>query len=133
MNNRDLKPPGSAANPPIGTQLPALDGLRGVAILLVLLGHFAIYSSATSLDATVREILKCGWMGVDLFFVLSGYLITGILWRTREDPAYFLKFYARRALRIFPLYYAFIAAMLSLFAIFPHYRTQMAVSLANQA
>ena len=133
MKNCDEKPPGFAANPPIGTHLPALDGLRGVAILLVLLGHFDIYSSATALDATVREILKCGWMGVDLFFVLSGYLITGILWRTREDPAYFLKFYARRSLRIFPLYYAFVAAMLLIFAIFPHYRMEMAVSLANQA
>ncbi len=77
--------------------IPGLDGLRAVAFL-VLFGLHVDY-------------LQFGWMGVQLFFVLSGYLITGILLKMKENmPAgqYFFKFYARRFLRIFPLYYFFL-------------------------
>lgn len=87
--------------------LPQLDGLRGVAILIVLLGHIAS-----------RPIgLNIGWigplppLGVDLFFVLSGFLITGVLLRAKGKPHFFRNFYARRVLRIAPLYYALLIFM----------------------
>jgi peptidoglycan/LPS O-acetylase OafA/YrhL len=70
---------------------PSLDGLRGVAVLSVILYHVLHF--------------RPGWMGVDLFFVLSGFLITSILLDTKNSPAYFKNFYIKRLLRIFPLYY----------------------------
>lgn len=75
---------------------PALDGLRGIAILLVLFSHHFSFFPYTG---------AIGYYGVDLFFVLSGFLITDILLRTRNRGDYFKSFYYRRALRIFPVYY----------------------------
>ena len=86
----------------------SLDGLRGVAILLVLLFHCFEYLYLTGM----------GWMGVDLFFVLSGFLITRILLRTKSERGYFKNFYIKRTLRIFPLYYLFIIACLVLSLVF---------------
>ncbi len=88
--------------------IPALDGVRGLAILLVLLGH--TYDTMGHLKATwFGRVLtfggNWGWLGVDLFFVLSGFLITGILISTVSGPGYLRNFYLRRALRIFPLFY----------------------------
>jgi peptidoglycan/LPS O-acetylase OafA/YrhL len=80
------------------TFFPALDGLRAVAFLLVFLEHTAH--------------LPWGWSGVNVFFVLSGFLITGILWDTRDQPHRTRNFYVRRTLRIFPLYYGIFLALL---------------------
>ena len=96
--------------------LLALDGVRGLAILLVVLRHVAEYAPAPAehWGRLLYDTMSSGWIGVDVFFVLSGFLITGILLDARGDasrpPArYFTSFYARRVLRIFPLYYAFVA------------------------
>jgi peptidoglycan/LPS O-acetylase OafA/YrhL len=85
--------------------IPALDGLRGVAIILVMLHHFTALRPTSGIDALIGNVLFFLWTGVDLFFVLSGFLITGILLDSRGSERYFTTFYARRTLRIFPLYY----------------------------
>lgn len=84
---------------------PPLDGLRGLAILLVLAHHLTIVRSDVPFDASALTLLHTGWVGVDLFLVLSGFLITGILLDARDSERYFVSFYTRRTLRIFPLYY----------------------------
>ncbi|MEZ5976501.1 MAG: acyltransferase [Planctomycetota bacterium] len=90
---------------------PVLDGLRGIAIGLVLVQHFFQRSPRGEglADAVAWAAAGRSWMGVDLFFVLSGFLITGILLRDRGQVGYFRNFYARRVLRIFPAYYALLA------------------------
>jgi peptidoglycan/LPS O-acetylase OafA/YrhL len=88
-----------------------LDGIRGLAILLVMVQHFFPFNDrgTSLLDDVVFGLANRCWMGVDLFFVLSGFLITGILWRARGREHYFRNFYMRRVLRIFPAYYLLLA------------------------
>src|SRR5580704_2772726 len=97
-----------------------LDGLRGLAILLVLIYHFA---GDIPFNVILIAPVYYGWSGVDLFFVLSGFLITRILLRTRADPGYFRSFYIRRALRIFPLYYTVLGVCALVSLGFPALRT----------
>jgi len=84
---------------------PALDGVRGIAILVVLLYDCLKVPSGGLLNTLLRKASHSGWVGVDLFFVLSGFLITGILIDSRGKPGYLRSFFARRSLRIFPLYF----------------------------
>lgn len=88
----------------------ALDGLRGIAILLVVACHFVsnLHITADGWAWPLVAFAHAGWAGVDLFFVLSGFLITGILIDARGSNSYFKAFYARRALRILPVYYGFL-------------------------
>lgn len=92
--------------------MPALDGLRGLAILLVLFHHFNLLHPAGRVEQALINLFDLGKHGVDLFFVLSGFLITGILLDSRGRPHYFRSFYARRTLRIFPLYYLLLVLLL---------------------
>ena len=85
--------------------IPELDGVRGIAILMVLGFHFAHV-----LPRPETFLFALGWAGVDLFFALSGYLITRILLATKDNAKYFVNFYGRRVLRIFPLAFAYLAA-----------------------
>jgi peptidoglycan/LPS O-acetylase OafA/YrhL len=83
--------------------------------LLVFLFHYGMSAHAEARWVPYATLVTTGlWIGVDLFFVLSGFLITGILLDTREDPNYFLNFYARRALRIFPLFYGVLFLLIAL-------------------
>lgn len=86
-----------------------LDGLRGIAILLVMFHRFWPQTGSLARYAPIAEL---GWVGVDLFFVISGFLITGILVDTKSDPHYLRNYLARRTLRIFPLYYLYAGAVL---------------------
>ena len=89
--------------------IQALDGVRGLAILSVFLYHaWPDLSHEWRGGATLNMLASAGPFGVDLFFVLSGFLITGILLDAREGRRYFRNFYARRALRLFPVYYLYL-------------------------
>lgn len=100
--------PPQAESEPFRGRIPQLDGLRAIAISLVLCHHFW---PTKGVLAPFAKIAQLGWIGVDLFFVISGFLICGILLDTRGSHSYFRNFLARRALRIFPLYYVFLTAM----------------------
>lgn len=107
--------PSSSVSPPESSlpakRIPELDGLRGLAILLVILCHYIGTSDHAPLGFLPHRFLmafSAGWSGVDLFFVLSGFLIGGILLAARETPHYFRAFYMRRVFRILPIYYAWI-------------------------
>ena len=99
--------------------IPTLDGLRGIAIILVMLHHSTYYRPTSGIDAMIGSVLFFFWIGVDIFFLLSGFLITGILLDSRGNERYFSSFYARRTLRIFPLYYLVLFLALVVLPQFP--------------
>lgn len=106
LQRQDIEylPPARPANT---SHIPSLDGLRGVAILLVLVHMLNLLEAQHGMPAWIfSRISQIGWTGVQLFFVLSGFLITGILLDTQRSKNYFSAFYGRRTLRIFPLYFS---------------------------
>src|SRR5260221_1974329 len=106
--------PAPGVSPP--ARLPGLDGLRALAILLVVPHNFNLMITSGGAAYLFVVALHRGWIGVQLFFVLSGFLITGILLDARDAPNYYRSFFVRRGLRIFPLYYA---TLLVLFVLLP--------------
>ena len=94
--------------------MPALDGIRGLAILSVTIFRFAGEgpTDESFFGKIFFKFAGQGFRGVDLFFVLSGFLITGILYDAKGSSRYFRNFYIRRSLRIFPLYYGVLSVVL---------------------
>ncbi|EMI22816.1 acyltransferase 3 [Rhodopirellula maiorica SM1] len=116
-----------------GEHLAELDGLRGFAILIVTLYRFGKeFPSETMLGKLIGGVLSQGDRGVDLFFVLSGFLITGILIDGKDRPHYFRNFIARRCLRIFPLYFCTLAAIVIGSRFVPELADMFALPLGNQ-
>ncbi len=90
-------------------EMPGLDALRGLAVLAVVFMHGLKMSQPSALSVSrgvtiITNLVTAGWLGVTLFFVLSGFLITGILLDTRTRENYWRSFYVRRVLRILPMY-----------------------------
>ncbi len=113
-------PEAPVVSPARGSRIPELDGVRGLAIALVLIFHYVelpVATGARTLWGSTALFYglflptRFMWSGVDLFFVLSGFLIGGILLDNRESPRYYSVFYLRRFHRIFPLYYLLIAVV----------------------
>jgi len=98
----------------LSERIPELDGLRGFAILIVVLLHYGYEPGqpGPALLIHIRNLFGLGWSGVDLFFVLSGFLIGGVLLDAKASPDYFKTFYIRRFYRIIPIYYLWIVGFI---------------------
>src|SRR5882757_6366172 len=116
---------------PADSKVVALDGMRGVAILLVLVFHLTSWANDAAPTRLFR-VTGVGYIGVDLFFVLSGFLITGILADARGSKGFFVNFYMRRVLRIFPLYYAIVGLVVLLGPIVAPHNPKIAAVSSQQ-
>lgn len=117
----------------IAGRIPELDGLRGIAILLVISFHYInnqLTNSTSRMGRIVYQATSFGWTGVDLFFVLSGFLIGTILIRNRRSPNYFSTFYIRRIVRIIPNYYLLIGIFL-LLLVLPYFSRSAFIHKSN--
>jgi peptidoglycan/LPS O-acetylase OafA/YrhL len=105
----------SSVNPSTFIRIPELDGIRGIAILLVVIWHYFVSASTAPTETPLAYVLTAAqltWSGVDLFFVLSGFLIGGILLDNKNASNYFKVFYIRRITRILPLYFLWLLLFL---------------------
>lgn len=108
------------ATPKFDRRIPELDGIRGTAILMVLASHYVWdhwHPEPATLAYYLHRSLFLGWSGVDQFFVLSGFLIGGILLDVKSSANYFRTFYLRRIHRIFPIYYLALAIYFAALAV----------------
>jgi peptidoglycan/LPS O-acetylase OafA/YrhL len=102
-------------------RIPELDGIRGTAILMILVYHWIVLEGISILPNRLGRLMSFGWSGVDLFFILSGFLIGGILLDARDSVNYFKVFYVRRFYRILPLYGALCLFSVAVF--YAHFGT----------
>lgn len=114
------------------THITALDGLRALAILLVIPHNADIFSNSPSWMWPAAILAHAGWIGVQLFFVLSGFLITRNLLDSRNSDNYFGAFYGRRALRILPVYFLTLLVALILLPHFVDFSPGALASHRNQ-
>jgi peptidoglycan/LPS O-acetylase OafA/YrhL len=101
----------AGVKPTSSPRVPALDGLRGIAAAMVIATHYLNGIERHRFGRTIQSYAAFGVTGVDLFFVLSGFLLAGILLDRRHSPGYYSSFYIRRACRIFPLYFVLLLAV----------------------
>jgi peptidoglycan/LPS O-acetylase OafA/YrhL len=139
---KDLgSPAGAAARHQDGYRpghIRELDGLRGIAVILVVIHHigqsFPGFESATLPNRLLHLWIvatRPGWLGVDIFFVLSGFLIAGLLMDAKGHPHFYRNFYMKRILRIFPLYYLILIVMLVFYGWPWHFFSLCLFFLAN--
>jgi peptidoglycan/LPS O-acetylase OafA/YrhL len=110
------------------TRFPALDGIRALAVTMVFVHHYGGGAHAGTVLHLLDMVRQPCWAGVDLFFVLSGFLITGILYDTRSDSHYFKRFFLRRAVRILPVFYVVATLLLLLTPVFRYQWSWMYLS-----
>ena len=115
--------PGTFCPVDFKTRYPALDGIRALAVTMVFLEHFGGGAHGGLVMQAINQVRLRFSVGVDIFFVLSGFLITGILYDTQADSHYFKRFFARRSLRIFPVVYL-LFAVIALLTPLLHYHWQ---------
>jgi peptidoglycan/LPS O-acetylase OafA/YrhL len=123
----------SASSIPASGRIAALDGLRAIAILLVIPHNIVMITGHLSaIEYPVMVYLHAGWIGVQLFFVLSGFLITGQLLDARGTPGYFGNFFERRARRILPLYFGTLLLTMVVLPSLIHVPEALRASLGEQ-